>query len=104
MGSWVEAKTAGCGFGDARLNRHLLMMMVAVGERPGKSLPTAFQDWANTKAAYRFFSNETVSEDKILACHFGASALQVQATDAQFWFFRTPRHSPSRALRLRRSG
>ena len=28
-----------------------------LGERPEKSLPTAFQDWANTKAAYRFFAD-----------------------------------------------
>lgn len=33
------------------------------------------------KAAYRFFANENVSEDKILAGHFAASALRVQATD-----------------------
>jgi hypothetical protein len=52
-----------------------------MGERPGQSLPTAFQDWANTKAAYRFFSNEKVSEDKILSGHFAASSLRVQATD-----------------------
>jgi hypothetical protein len=57
------------------------MMLAAMGDRPGKSLPTAFQDWANTKAAYRFFSNENVSEDRILAGHFQASALRVQATD-----------------------
>ena len=41
----------------------------------------AFQDWANTKAAYRFLSNEKVSEDRILAGHFQSSALRVQATD-----------------------
>lgn len=81
MESWVEEETTGCGLGDARLNRRLSMMLAAMGERPGRSLPTAFQDWANTKAAYRFFSNENVSEDKILAGHFGASALRVQATD-----------------------
>jgi hypothetical protein len=56
-------------------------MLAALGERPGKSLPTAFQDWANTKAAYRFFANENVSEDKILAGHFAASGLRVRATD-----------------------
>jgi hypothetical protein len=56
-------------------------MLAALGERPGKSLPTAFQDWANTKAAYRFFANENVSEDKILAGHFAASALRVRATN-----------------------
>jgi hypothetical protein len=55
----------------------------ALGERPGKSLPTAFQDWSNTKAAYRFSSNGNVSEDKILAGHFSASAyaLRISATD-----------------------
>jgi len=81
MGSWVETETAGSDLGDARLNRRLGAMLAAMGERPGKSLPTAFQDWANTKAAYRFFANENVSEDKILAGHFAASALRVQATD-----------------------
>lgn len=76
MGSWVDEETAACGLGDARLNRRLDVMLAAMGERPGKSLPTAFQDWANTKAAYRFFSNEKVSEDRILAGHFRASALR----------------------------
>ena len=56
-------------------------MFAALGERPGKSLPTAFQDWSNTKAAYRFFSNGNVSEDKILEGHFAASALRIQATE-----------------------
>jgi hypothetical protein len=44
-------------------------------------LPTAFQDWSNTKAAYRFFSNGNVSEDKILEGHFAASALRTRATE-----------------------
>ena len=79
--SWVEAETAGCDLGDDRLNRRLGAMLEALGERPGKSLPTAFQDWSNTKAAYRFFSNGNVREDKILEGHFAASALRMQATD-----------------------
>ena len=79
--NWVETETAGCDLGDVRLNRRLGAMLEALGERPGKSLPTAFQDWSNTKAAYRFFSNGNVSEDKILEGHFAASALRIQATD-----------------------
>ncbi len=79
--NWVEAETAGCDLGDARLNRRLGAMLEALDEQPGKSLPTAFQDWSNTKAAYRFFSNGKVSEDKILEGHFAASALRIQATD-----------------------
>ncbi len=53
---WVAEETAECDLGDARLNRRLGTILNAIGERPGKSLPTAFQDWANTKAAYRFFA------------------------------------------------
>ena len=79
--SWVEAETTGCDLGDVRLNRRLGAMFGALGEHPGKSLPTAFQDWSNTNAAYRFFSNENVSEDKILEVHFAASALRISATD-----------------------
>ncbi len=33
----------------------------------------ACQDWANTKAAYRFLSNERVSEEDILTGHFQAT-------------------------------
>ncbi|WP_259970226.1 IS4/Tn5 family transposase DNA-binding protein [Leisingera caerulea] len=54
---------------DARLNRRL----EALGGRPGKSLTSAFQDWVNTRAAHRFFSNGNVGEDKILEGHFAAS-------------------------------
>lgn len=79
--NWVETETSGCDLGDIRLNRRLEAMLEALGERPGKSLPTAFQDWSNTKAAYRFFSNGNVSEDKILEGHFAASALRIRATD-----------------------
>ena len=45
MGSWIDEEMAACGLGDARLNRRLGLMLAALGERPGRSLPTAFQDW-----------------------------------------------------------
>src|SRR5687767_8127709 len=55
--SWWERELAGCAFGpapaqadreDGRRNRG----------KPAPGLP----DWANTKAAYYFFSNDRVSE------------------------------------------
>lgn len=73
MSSWVVSEIAGFELGDARLNRRLGMILSSMGERPGKSLPTAFQDRTNTKAAYRFFANEKVSEGKILSRHFASS-------------------------------
>lgn len=47
--------------------RHLLGQFAG---SVGATTPRACQDWANTKAAYRFFSNDRVSEANILAGHF----------------------------------
>jgi len=47
----------------------------------GQSIPLVCQDWANTKAAYRFFSNERVSEADILAGHFQSTRDRTAATD-----------------------
>lgn len=40
----------------------------------GQSTPFACQDWANTKAAYRFFANFHVGERDILIGHFRATS------------------------------
>lgn len=39
----------------------------------------ACQDWANTKAAYRFFANERVSENEILEGHFSSTRARATA-------------------------
>ena len=36
----------------------------------GESIPLVCQDWADTKAAYRFFSEERVIEEHNLGAHF----------------------------------
>lgn len=46
----------------------------------GQSIPLVCQDWANTKAAYRFFSNDRVSEADILAGHFQSTSDRAAAT------------------------
>ena len=48
--------------------------------RVGDSLPAACEDWANTKAAYRFFSNDRVTEQEILAGHFVSTARRVSSS------------------------
>jgi hypothetical protein len=53
-----------------------------IGSAMGQSIPLVCQDWANAKAAYRFFSNDRVSEADILAGHFQATRDRVIATDA----------------------
>jgi Transposase DNA-binding len=71
--SWWEHELAGCAFADARLGLRLRKLIEKMDGAIGASLPLVCQDWANTKAAYRFFSNDRVSEAQILAGHFQAT-------------------------------
>ena len=71
--SWWERELAGCVFADARLGQRLRKLIARMDGAIGGSLPLVCQDWANTKAAYRFFANDRVSEAQILAGHFGAT-------------------------------
>jgi hypothetical protein len=45
-----------------------------IGGAIGQPLPLACQDWAGTKTAYRFFSNERFGEDAIVSGHLAARA------------------------------
>lgn len=70
---WIEQELLESEFGDVRLRKRFRKLVEQLAEGVGKSIPWACQDWANTKAAYRFFSNQGVSEEKILAGHFQAT-------------------------------
>ncbi|MFO1060082.1 MAG: IS4 family transposase [Dongiaceae bacterium] len=69
-GAWFDRELAGCSLADERLNKRLRKLLEQMDGAMGASIPLACQDWANTKAAYRFFSNERISEAEILAGHF----------------------------------
>src|SRR5438093_496040 len=66
---------------DARLGDRFRKLLGQIGSAMGQSIPLVCQDWANTKAAYRFFSNDRVSEADILAGHFQSTRDRAAATD-----------------------
>lgn len=68
--AWFDRELAGCSLADERLSKRLRKLVAQIGSAMGQSIPLVCQDWANTKAAYRFFSNDRVSEADILAGHF----------------------------------
>ena len=70
---WFDDELSGCRLGDGRLDRRLRQLVERMEVGFGESIPLACQDWASTKAAYRFFSNERVSEEDILRGHFDAT-------------------------------
>ena len=81
MSSWIDEELQACEFKDKRLKTRFTRLFSQMAENIGESLPTACQDWANTKAAYRFFSNPNLDEGEILAGHFQSTRERFQATD-----------------------
>jgi len=77
--AWIRQELEGCLFSDARLGRRFGKLLEMISHGVGESIPAACQDWANTKAAYRFLSNERVTEKDILAGHFQASGARAAA-------------------------
>ncbi len=77
MDAWVEHELAGGTFPDQRLKTRLGRLLGDLRERIGGTLPMACQDWAATKAAYRFFDNPRVDEGVILAGQPSCGELKV---------------------------
>ena len=73
MDAWIRDELEGCAFDDSRLSERLGKLLGNLSQHVGQSLPLACQDWAATKAAYRFLDNPRVDEAAILAGHFQAT-------------------------------
>jgi hypothetical protein len=79
--SWIEQECRGCDFGDVRLEKRFAKLIEQISGGVGNSIPLACADWANTKAAYRFFSNDRVSEEEILRGHFQSTRDRFRSTE-----------------------
>ncbi len=56
-------------FGDVRLNHRLGRICNQISQNLGQSIPQASSNRSEMKATYRFFQNDKVSMDKIIAAH-----------------------------------
>lgn len=79
--TWIDQESAECQFGDVRLGKRFQKLLEQISGGVGNSIPVACQDWANTKAAYRFFSNEGVSEEEILRGHFQSTQQRAEVAE-----------------------
>lgn len=82
-GEWISKEMEGCEFRDERLAGRAEKLVEQLAKMVGASIPAACQDWANTKAAYRFLSNESVGEQEILSGHFEATKSRLKSVDGQ---------------------
>jgi hypothetical protein len=68
-GEWAQNEFGFAQLGDRRRNRRLVNIAQHLAAHPGGTLPQAFPDWAELKAAYRFFGPEGVNFQQILTPH-----------------------------------
>src|SRR3989304_10203976 len=66
---WVVYEMRTVELQDKRLNDRLTAILSAWSERPTASIPAACGGWSETVAAYRFFDNENVTYERLLAPH-----------------------------------
>jgi len=62
---WAAEEFAQVELKDARLNWRCQELAAALGQQPGAPINQACEDWADTKAAYRFFANEKATAEAI---------------------------------------
>lgn len=68
--SWATKEFSKIGLKDKRLNQRCQKLASVLEQQSTEPINQACEDWADTKAAYRFFDNQKVSPDKILAPHY----------------------------------
>jgi len=66
---WAQQEFAFAKLGDSRRNKRLVNIATHLAAHPGGTLPQAFPDWAELKAAYRFFGQSGVTFQRVLAPH-----------------------------------
>lgn len=75
--NWAAFETQCADLGDERLNRRLALLLERLAAEPEKSIPAALCGWSEAQAAYRFFANEKVTPEKVLAPHREATLQRV---------------------------
>jgi hypothetical protein len=70
---WVAEEMQSAELQDKRLNRRLEVVLSRLSERPTASIPSACGGLDEMTAAYRFFNNEKVTFQRVLAPHIERS-------------------------------
>ena len=79
--TWAEEEFGEVDLGDVRRNARLVQLASVLGAQPSASLPDATDDPASLKAAYRFFANDYVRAEAMLASHIQSTTRRMQAVE-----------------------
>jgi len=66
---WVRKQWQGAQLGDKRLTKRAIKIGEACLTTPQGTLPEKFENWGDTKAAYRFFDSDQISHESLQETH-----------------------------------
>src|SRR3954469_13228453 len=69
MNEWINEEFATLDLGDERLNKRLRTILARQAQKPQASISASCQGHKEVIAASRFFNNNAISQEKILAPH-----------------------------------
>src|SRR5579859_6542413 len=72
---WAQNEFGFAQMGDTRRTKRLMNIAERLAASPGGTLPQAFANWAELKAAYRFFDNPRVDFSKVVQPHLERTRL-----------------------------
>jgi hypothetical protein len=79
VADWAKEEVSSVNFGDERLDTRMATLLSELGNRPNLSIPAACKGRAEMQAAYRFFDNDKVSFENVLAPHIRQSLERMAA-------------------------
>ena len=91
----VLSEFDGCDLDDKRREDRLRLMVAALEVDAEKSLPEAFGYGLPLAAAYRFFNNDDISEDALLAPHIACTVARMRQHKTVFVAHDTTHFQPS---------
>ena len=71
--NWVAKEFQLANLGDQRLNKRLSLLLDRFSKLPESTINQACENWAETKAAYRFFKNDNIAYKEITSSHIEAT-------------------------------
>ncbi len=77
MNQWISEELGGCELGDRRLVKRLKIILERMWQSPLASITAACRGFAEVMAASRFFGNDQVTQEQVLAPHREATLLRV---------------------------
>jgi hypothetical protein len=79
LAPWVRDEMKTAALPDKRLNDRLNELLCQLSQRPAASIPAACGGYNEMAAAYRFFDNERITFDALLAPHQAATGARIAA-------------------------